>query len=457
MKKLNKKQRKNNSQLAINLTLLTLLIGITFYAYRALAPQPIKIAEIGDGRKQVILPSETINANATVKLILEGNQSNWKTKTGGQLNVKYDAGTSHLTAADISIEFDPTMIEPLLSDSQFHSDFPTHLSNFKIVDNKIKFAAGIGVGDGGKTGTGTFATIPFKVLEKTGGSGFVISNSSLVTTKEKGLDLRETSNLSFDINTQVIDGIVNPSVSPIASPATSPAASPSIAASASPLASPTTSPAASPLASPTASPTTTKPSTPTNLKYNCYDNGNHVTLRWESVADATNYIVILDHKDSTDDTTVKVTRTESDLSLKTNTLYNWKVAAIKSDVQGDFATLSDIKCNSSSTSGTASPTPSPTPTPTSTPKPTIKPTPKPNIITKAINSIVKPTTPPSPSPIPQVQVTAPSPLAGNLADIFKSPEPTIQPSTSNDQASFVTKIFLGWKALFLRIVESLAN
>lgn len=118
-------------------------------------------------------------------------------------------------------------------------------------------------------------------------------------------------------------------------------------------------------------------------------------------------------------------------------------------------------------SPTPTPTPSPSPktpspTPTTTPAPSqavaATPAPTKKSISQAINNLVKPK---SPSPKPSV-LPSPSPLAsfvpaspadfGKLNDIFTSPTPTIAPAATAPP-TFFQKIFLGWKALLLRLFQ----
>lgn len=446
------KSRKTtkSSKLALTLTIATLFIGVLFYTYRKLTPQPLQIAEIS-------------NANGTVNLSLETTTQSLTPNNSGTITLKYNAGSTHLTAADITINYDPTLIEVTPAQVVVSADFPTSLSSVKANNGTIKFAVGISAETTGKSGTGTLATIPFKTLSKTGNSSVTLADTSMVTTSENSAtnSLREITNLPIAVATTQPspDPSSSPITSPLASPIASPLQSPKTSPSADPSVKPSIAPSTTPSIAPSLAPTAEKPNKPTNLRYNCYDNGSMVTLRWDSVSGVDNYEITLDQITGDKDTKTTTTGTQKDLSIASNSKYNWSLRSIKDDVKSDEAAVKDFSCNGSITSAA---TPTPTPSIIAQATATPKPTPKPNLITKAVQSIVKPKSP-SPTPIPspvstnQLITLNPSAEPGSLADVFKSPTPSIEPRTDLTKPSIFAKIFLGWQALFLKIVESLAK
>lgn len=435
------KRVSHNTKLAITLTLLTLAITLTAYAYRKLAPQPIEIAEIRD-------------ASGSVSLALEAQDANLDLNQETTINLKYNSPTQKFTAIQAEISYDPTLITPLSVTPS--SSFPNRFVAPKFENSKITFTYGVASeANSGLIGTGNIVAIKIKTL-KAGTASLMITSNTITTTEESTVNtLKEVTHASLTIAPPVV--ITSPSPSPSASPLTSPLSSPSVSPHASPTLSPSPSPSPSitPSPSPTASPIVTKPTSPTNLKYNCYDNGSMITLRWDKVTDVTDYEIVLDQKDGTHDTTVTVSTLEKDISLSSNSSYTWTLKSVKNGVKSDASTITDIKCSSSN--NTSTPTPTPSPTATATPKAT----PKPNLITKAIQNITKPKASIAPSPVP-TSANPPSslvatPAPGSLADVFKSPEPTPIARVDVATPNLLTKILLGWQALFLRIVESFVN
>lgn len=492
MKSRHKKQQKSkkhfNNYILIALA-LALALGLIIYK-SLLNPTPLQIAEIG-------------SSTGTVTLKLESDKQTLTTGETAQVRLAYSAGNTHLTAVQTDLSFDTTLVE--LSSPSVDPSFPTAIISPKIENGKLSFALGTVVSDdSGITGNGNVLTFTLKAL-KPGSPTLNFSSTTLATTKEENANaLRSVQNLALSVSAPNASSTPNPSTTNptpnsssnttvctqvagkcldqsgkcasynngcvkaniCANPITScdkptkshpPSPSPSITSDITP----TPSSNIKHSQSPTSNPSLVTINSPTNLRYNCYSNGTRITLRWDTVNNATSYTSTLTlNSESTKQITS--TRNETDVDINPNTTYTWKLTAIHNGVSSDPAEVGNIKCNSNTTSTS---TPATTATPTSTPAPTPAPTATPKPLTQAINNIFKKSPTPTPTPKPTMVASqfgdntpspTPTPTPGSLADIFASPTPNTTP-TPSAQVNIITKIFLGWQALFIKIVESITR
>ncbi len=380
------------------------------------------------------------------------------------LTLSIDAGADYATLAQIELNYDPAKIgTPIVTQGDF---LTSSIGSTKVQNGKITFTFITALPENGeqagKKGSGTLATI--KITPPIDGESSITfgDNSLVIITDATSLTSISSNMLKSANNATIKVGSGNAAVES-ANPSPSLSPDPSASPIASPVQSPSPSPAASPAddsnANNTNEDSASKPSAPTNLKYNCYDSGNKITLRWDTVTGITNYELSLDQITGDQDVTKTVSGREIDLSVTPNTKYNWSVVSVNGGIKSDKSSISDISCSGSNSSNN---NPSPSPSLVAAASPTIKPTAKPNAITKAVQSLIKPKSP-SPTPAPTISSTNeyialnPTPTPGSLADVFKSPTPTPSPRSDVAKPSFFAKIFLGWQALFFRLVESLAN
>jgi len=411
--------------------------------------------------KHTITPvqiAEITNTNGSVNLSLLAAKTNLAPQEETTITLKFDAPTTPINVASVDISYNPDLLT--ISNVTKGEKFVTELVPASTSNGKITFTYGVAVAaNAGQTGQGTIAT--FTVKAKTVGAANLTFNDStqVLVSGASTNALREITNTTLTIADPNASTTTSPSTNASSSsPSTSPSLEPSVSPSTTPSTDPSTTPSTSPSTSPTSSPVVNKPASPTNLRYNCYSNGTRITLRWDEVTGATSYSLTLDQKDGDNDQTTTSTRAEKDLDIKSNTTYIWKVAASKDSVSGDSATVADIKCTGNNASATPTPSPTPTPTPTPTPAPTKK------SLSQTVSNIFKPKSPsPSPSlkssPVPLASFVPSSPISspGSLADIFASPSSEPSPNNRTDNTSFISKIFIGWQALFIKLVESLTK
>lgn len=438
------KKKFSSKKVELLIILIILLLG-GYFLYRSIIINtiaPVQIAEIK-------------NSTGTVNLNLQASKTELAPNEETTISVNYDSPTNKMTVISGEITYDPNLLTP--SNFVRGSDFPTELIAASASNGKITFTYGVAVAAGsGLTGQGNILTFTVKA-KQVGSANLNFGDATDVRVVSVDTNaLREIHNTTLTITNPNADSSpsTSPSANPTASPSTNPSTYPSI--------SPSTTPSSSPVSSPTSSPVVNKPASPTNLRYNCYNNGTRITLRWDEVAGATSYTLTLDQKDGDNDQNTTSTRTEKDLEIKSNTTYTWKVAANKDSVSGDSTTVADIKCSGDNTSVTPKPSPTPNPTFTPTPAPTKK------SLSQTVSNIFKPKSPsPTPSPIPSLK-SSPVPLAsfvpsspisspGSLSDIFASPTPTLTSTKITNTPSIISKIFLGWQALFIKLVESLTK
>lgn len=437
--KSNKKSSALAQSLVIALVALAVAGGAIYSVRTKNTVTPLQIAEI-------------TNANGSVNLSLIAAKNTLAPQEETIITLKFDAPTTPINVASVDISYNPDLLT--ISNVTKGEKFVTELTPASTSNGKLTFTYGVAVAaNAGQTGQGTVAT--FTAKAKTIGSANLTFNDTtqVLVNGASSNALREITNTTLTI----ADPNASTTTSPSTDTSSSPSTNPSLEPSASPSTNPSTDPSTSPSTSPTSSPVVNKPASPTNLRYNCYSNGTRITLRWDEVSGATSYTLSLDQKDGDNDQNTTSTRAEKDLDIKSNTTYTWKIAANKEGVSGDSATVADIKCSGDNTSATPTPSPTPTPTPTPTPAPTKK------SLSQTVSNIFKPKSPsPSPSlkssPVPLASFVPSSPISspGSLADIFASP--STEPSREGaDNIGFISKIFIGWQALFIKLVESITR
>ena len=437
-----------------------------------LLPQPLVIALVAIAvaggaiysvrTKNTIAPlqiAEITNANGSVNLSLNAAKNTLATQEETIITLKFDAPTTPINVASVEISYNPDLLT--ISNVTKGEKFVTELVPASTNNGKITFTYGVAVAaNAGQTGQGTIATFTAKAKALGTANISLIDTTQVLVSGVSTNALREITNTTLTVTDPNASTTTSPSTNTNSSPSTSPSLEPSVSPSTDPSTDPSTTPSTSPTTSPTSSPVVNKPASPTNLRYNCYSNGTRITLRWDEVSGATSYSLTLDQKDGDNDQTTTSTRAEKDLDIKSNTIYTWKVAATKDSVSGDSATVADIKCSGDSTSATPTPSPTPSPTPTPTPAPTKK------SLSQTVSNIFKPKSPsptPSPSlkstPVPLASFVPSSPISspGSLADIFASPTTADEPIEGRDSTSFIAKIFIGWQALFIKLVESITR
>lgn len=398
--------------------------------------------------KNIIAPlqiAEITNSNGSVNLSLIASKTNLAPQEETTITLNFDAPTTPINVASVDISYNPELLT--ISNVTKGEKFVTELTPASTSNGKITFTYGVAVAaSAGQTGQGTIATFTAKA-KAVGAANLTLNDTTQVLVSGVNTNaLREITNTTLTI--------ADPNASTTTLPSTS------LEPSVSPSADPSTDPSTSPSASPTSSPVVNKPPAPTNLRYNCYSNGTRITLRWDEVTGATSYNLTFDQKDGDNDQSTTSTRAEKDLDIKSNTVYTWKVSATKDGLSSASSTIAEIKCSGETTNSTPSPSPSPTQSPSPTPAPTKQ------SFTKAVSNIFKPKSP-SPTPLPSQQPsptstvtsTASSPTSspGSLADIFAQPSVAPNTTPNTDNTSLISKILLGWQAIFLRIVETITR
>lgn len=182
------------------------------------------------------------------------------------------------------------------------------------------------------------------------------------------------------------------------------------------------SPSPSPSVAPSTPASPEKPAKPTGLRSNCYDNGNKITLRWDSVSGVDSYKVRMDQKDGNDDKSNDgVQVAEYNYTVVAGQKYAWWVHSVKAGVDSEEAKINEVVCEKSNI-------PTTTPTPTTTPvaaKATA--TPRASTATKA-------------SPTPSASSTTQYIVkqnTGSLNDIFANPE-AVTESLEEESATKLT-------------------
>jgi hypothetical protein len=378
-----KSKRFNFATPLIILGLITL--GVMAW-YSKPSPTPLQINVVGesDGNIELSLTpaTKTVTPNTKVDLTLTANVT----------------GTAKLDGIDAELTYSGVCGTPVVTQGTFLAN---SLSAAKVESGSIKFSYSKPTNVAEIIGSGPVATIsltPTLVGECT----FAFTENTLVAS---------------------IDKVTNDLKSATGSTITIAAAEASATASASP------------------STTPEKPAKPTGLRSNCFDGGNKITLRWDSVSGADSYKLRLDQKDGTGDKSVDgLTKTESEQSIIPDQKYSWWVHASKSGVDSEEAKINEVVCAKTTTTSTATPTPTPTSTPKTTVKPTVKPTATPKATVKASSS-------PTTSIIP---IASPASF-GSLNDIFTDKDAVTDAPKSTAKPSFFAQISLGWQAIFTQL------
>jgi len=375
-----KKRRKSPPPNYRLLLIGTLILAVAFWYFKP-ATAPIGINYIG----------ETTGATT---LTLSPGAVSLNPNSESTLTLSINTGDVHVTGAQVELIYDPLKLgTPVVTPGDF---LPNVLSAVKVGSGKITFTFAAPPSSGGKTGTGTLATLKIKPS--------VVGNSSLT--------FGDTSAV-YALGSQA-------NQLKLASDATITVTAPD----------------------------PEKPAKPTGLRSNCLDNGNKITLRWDSVSGAGSYKLRMNQIDSDDGdkSTDGITSTEYQYSIVPGQKYSWWVHTTKNGVDSEEAKIDEVICTK--------PAASSTPTPTPTPKPTVKPTPKPT---------TKPSVKPSPSTIHDPQSTI-SPNAsiipventksiGSLNDIFKDKNAVTNTSKSSSKPGFFQMLGLGWQAIFSQLAQ----
>lgn len=466
------KKPKNHSKQIYLALLSVILVALTLTLINLFRPQPLQIAEI--------------NSSGSVILSLDPASLHLTPNSTTTVTLNYNSPTDPLSAVQVELSYDPALLLP--SDIIVDPAFPTSIIAPTIDNGKINFVVGIPLqGSTGLIGSGKVASFTLKALG-VGTSSLAFTTNSIATTINQNQNMLKTiNNIVVDIaNTTNPTSSISPSSTPSPSVCTQAAGSCYNATGAcvhytngcerselcqSPIRycnsggkrspSPSVSPSpSSSHVSPSPSSSTSsvsKPPAPTNLVYNCYNEGRRITLRWNSVNGADSYLVKLGDQSSSP------TRNETDLDITPNTSYIWTVTALDNGVSSDTSRVDNIKCSGGSSTSVAT---TPSPTPTSTPTPTPTPAPTKKSFSQTVSNIFKPKSPsptPSPSlkssPVPLASFLPSSPISspGSLADIFASPSTEPKSSDVSDNTSFIAKIFIGWRALFIKLVESITR
>ena len=281
-------------------------IGVMVW-YSLPRPVPTTINVVGNpaGKVDLKLTPSTLdlvpNQEATITLEIAG-------------------GTSHITTAQVEIAYDAAKIGvPTVSFGTFLS---SKLEDVKTDNNKIQFTLVAPFTEGGVTGSGVLATIQIKPLVAGSSALSFTEGTTILATEDGGTNiLKSVTNASIEVK------------SPTTSPSPSPSASPSL--------SPSPSPSSSP--SPSAPNSPQKPNKPTGLRSNCFDGGNKITLRWDSVTGVTTYKVRLDQKDGSGDISKDdVKGTEFEAGIKPDQKYAWWVHAVKDGVDSEEAKINKL-------------------------------------------------------------------------------------------------------------------
>lgn len=373
-----KKKVKQPLYLKPLLILGAIIVG-TMIWYARPRPVPIGINLIG-------------SESGTVSLSFTPNPLIMTSGASSPLLLNINAGASHVTAVQVELSYDESKLgTPTVVLSQF---LPSVIVPLQVGGGKISFTVGTPPGSDGATAGGTLATITFNPI--------LVGDATLsFTDKTEAWVIESETNALKSASTGALQVIASPaSPSPSALASASPSPSPSAAAS--------VDPSASPSVAPSTSATPEKPAKPTGLRSNCYDNGNKITLRWDSVSEADSYNVRLDQKDgSNDKSNDGIKSTEYNYEVTAGQKYSWWVHSVKSGVESEEARINEVVCERSNTAAT-------TPTSTATPA-TAKATATP----RATTTTTKATATPTASSTTQYVVKQ---NTGSLNDIFADPD-----------------------------------
>ena len=206
-----KKKSSPKSRLPIFLGILAILF-VGYYTYRTVfRPQPIDINQVTGGSGSVTLAltpaNSTQNANTTRDLTLSIN-----------------AGSGHVSGAQVEITFDSTKcVTPVVSQGSFLTGTP--LVPASVSNGKITFTYIAPPASGGATGSGTLATI-------TTGPKNLACRLTFTTNTEVYVTENTTTNALASASDAVIN-LPGASSTPTPTPTSTPLVSPTPTASAS--------------------------------------------------------------------------------------------------------------------------------------------------------------------------------------------------------------------------------
>lgn len=212
-----KKKSLPKSRLPIFLGILAILF-VGYYTYRTVfRPQPIDINQVTRG-------------SGTVTLTLTPANSTLAANTTRELTLSINAGTDHVSGAQVEITFDSTKcVTPVVSQGSFLTGTP--LVPASVANGKISFTYIAPPASGGVTGSGTLATI-------TTGPKNAACRLTFTTNTEVYVTESTTNALA-----SASDAVINlPGASSTPTPTPSPSATPRVSPTANPRLSPTPSP-----------------------------------------------------------------------------------------------------------------------------------------------------------------------------------------------------------------------
>jgi hypothetical protein len=309
-----KKNKKFSSPLVKALIIVGIITLGTALWYARPRPVPVGINLIG-------------SESGTVSLSFTPNPLIMTVGASSPLLLNINAGASHVTAVQVELSYDESKLgTPTVVLSQF---LPSVITPLQVGGGKISFTVGTPAGPDGVTAGGTLATITFNPI--------LVGNANLsFTDKTEAWVVESTTNALKSAGTGALQVIASP-----ASP------SPSALASASP--SPSAAASVTPNASPSVAPSTPanpeKPAKPTGLRSNCYDNGNKITLRWDSVTSVDSYKVRMDQKDGSDDKSNDgIKTTEYNYTVIAGQKYSWWVHSVKAGVDSEETKINEVVC-----------------------------------------------------------------------------------------------------------------
>lgn len=413
-------KRRKNLFVAPIITLGVLTLGVAaWYSLPRAVPVPLSINQVG-------------NASGTVDLNLSPASLSLTPDTESTLTLGFNAGTNHLSAAQIELSYDSSQVgTPTVT---LGSTLTAVLSGVSLANNKITFTVGAPTGSGGVTGSGELATIKIKP-PIVGSSSLSFTTNTLVTTTESQTNALKSAN---DVTVVVA-----------AAAASAPASAP---ASATPSISPSPSPSLSPSPSPSPSPTPSTPpavTPPTTLRSSA--SCNSLSFTWDKLNVGNGYVITLADNPNFDNQVSSGSLSSNTTSfafnnLKSGTQYSARVTANGIPDFPHYTTLTvktNTSCTAPVTQATSTPTPK-TPTPTKSP---VKATP-------LFATTPTPTSTPSYNPqTDRVLLVSPSP-AGLLNDIFGGNVPSTDSSTT-ENPNFFQKIILGWQVILNKIASAI--
>lgn len=391
-------KRRKNLFVAPIITLGVLTLGVAaWYSLPRAVPVPLSINQVG-------------NASGTVDLNLSPASLSLTPDTESTLTLGFNAGTNHLSAAQIELSYDSSQVgTPTVT---LGSTLTAVLSGVSLANNKITFTVGAPTGSGGVTGSGELATIKIKP-PIVGSSSLSFTTNTLVTTTESQTNALKSAN---DVTVVVA-----------AAAASAPASAP---ASATPYTPPVVTP-------------------PTTLRSSA--SCNSLSFTWDKLNVGNGYVITLADNPNFDNQVSSGSLSSNTTSftfnnLKSGTQYSARVTANGIPDFPHYTTLTvktNTSCTAPVTQATSTPTPK-TPTPTKSP---VKATP-------LFATTPTPTSTHSYNPqTDRVLLVSPSP-AGLLNDIFGGNVPSTDSSTT-ENPNFFQKIILGWQVILNKIASAI--